>query len=229
MEKEGTGFLTSVYSKPTFTGKYIRWNSFSPKRRKISLIKTLVHMAVMTCSKTKLGSELDNIKQLLIENGYPEDILLACLKEKLASFSSEKLFGPEKCPVYLKLPKIGNDSSKFEKQINKAITCCFYTVKTRVVYTTRVMLPSAKNDRTPTTQKSCVVYEYSCRCEARYVGHTTQRLADRIKQHVPTSIRKKSNTLREQLPCMCKGSNAKMKCDSAIGQHFIKNPECAKP
>ena len=29
------------------------------------------------------------------------------------------------------------------------------------------------------------------RCEARYVGRTTQRLADRIKQHVPTSIRKK--------------------------------------
>ena len=35
VEKEGTGFLTSVYRKPTFTGQYIRWNSFSPKSRKI--------------------------------------------------------------------------------------------------------------------------------------------------------------------------------------------------
>ena len=40
VEKEGTGFLTSIYRKPTFTGQYIRWNSFSPKTRKISLIKT---------------------------------------------------------------------------------------------------------------------------------------------------------------------------------------------
>ena len=40
MEKEGTGFLTSVYRKPTFTGQYIRLNSFSPKARKISPIKT---------------------------------------------------------------------------------------------------------------------------------------------------------------------------------------------
>ena len=94
--------------------------------------------------------------------------------------------------------------------------------------TTRVMLPSAKKDSVPTTQKSCVVYEFSCRCEARYVGRTTQRLADRIKQHVPTSIRMKNTTTREQPPRMCKNSISKMKSDSAIGQHLITNPECAK-
>ena len=90
------------------------------------------------------------------------------------------------------------------------------------------MLPSAKKDSVPTTQKSCVVYEFSCRCEARYVGCTAQRLADRIKQHVPTSIRKKNTTIREQPPRMCKNSNSIMKSDSAIGQHLIENPECAK-
>ena len=119
-------------------------------------------------------------------------------------------------------------SSKFDNQINKAITSCFYAVKPRAVYNTRVMLPSAKKDSVPTTQKSCVVYEFSCRCETRYVGRTTQRLADRIKQHVPTSIRTKNTITREQPPRMCKNSNSKMKSDSAIGQHLITNPECAK-
>ena len=52
VEKEGTRFLTSIYRKPTFTGQYIHWNSFSSKTRKISLIKTLVHRALMICSKT---------------------------------------------------------------------------------------------------------------------------------------------------------------------------------
>ena len=212
MEKEGTGFLTCNYRKPIFTGQYIRWNSFSPKQRKNNLIKTLVHKAFIICSKTKLGSKPDKIKQLFIENGYLEDVLLACFKKKLANFSSQKQFGPEKCAVYLKLPWIRNLSSNFEKQINKAITSCFYTVKPRVVHTIRVTLPSAKNDRVPITQKSRVVYEFLCRCEARYVGRTTQRLADRIKQHFPTSIRKKTNTLREQPPRMCKGSNPKIKC-----------------
>ena len=90
------------------------------------------------------------------------------------------------------------------------------------------MLPSAKKDSVPATLKSCVVYEFSCRYEARYVGCTMQRLADRIKQHVPTSIRNKSNVAREQPPRMCKNNNPKMNCDSAIGQHLSKNPECPK-
>ena len=115
-----------------------------------------------------------------------------------------------------------------KNQINKAITSCFYAVKPRVVYNTRVMLPSAKKDSVPTTQKCCVVYEFSCQCEARYVGSTTQRLADRIQQHVPTSIRKKRSSVREQPPRMCKNISSKINCESAIGQHLITNPECAK-
>ena len=98
VEKGGTGFLTSIYRKPTFTGQYIRWNSFSPKARKINLIKTLVNRALIICSKTKLDSKLDTIKQLLIDKGYPEDVLVSCIMEKLANISSEKRFGPKKIP-----------------------------------------------------------------------------------------------------------------------------------
>ena len=48
-----------------------------------------------------------------------------------------------------------------------------------------------------------------------------QRLADRIKQHVPTSIRTKNTTTREQPPRTYKNSNSKMTSDSAIGQHLL--------
>ena len=100
-------------------------------------------------------------------------------------------------------------------------------VKPRVVYNTRVLLPSAKKYCVPTTQESCVVYDFLCRYEARYVGRTTQRLADRIK-HVPTSIRKKSYASREQPLRIRKNNKFKINCESAIGQHLIANPECAK-
>ena len=62
----------------------------------------------MTSSKTKLGRGLGTITQLLIDNGYPEGVLLSCLRDELADISSEKQFDPEKCTVYLKLPQIGN-------------------------------------------------------------------------------------------------------------------------
>ena len=138
-----------------------------------------------------------------------------------------RLIGP-KCDqlgpihiVYLKSPNEKTNSfclHKFENQISKAITSCYYAVKPRVVYNTRVMLPSAKKDCVPTTQKSCVVYEFLCRCEARYVGRTTQRLADRIKQHVPASIRNKSNTVREQPPRMCKKNNSNTTIFGSLGK-----------
>ena len=41
--KETSTFLTTVYRKPTFTGLYIHWGSFYPKKQKINLIKTLTH------------------------------------------------------------------------------------------------------------------------------------------------------------------------------------------
>ena len=103
--------------------------------------------------QTKLGSELDRVKQMQIENGYPDDALISCIKQKLANFEAGKPCGPEKFPVYLNLPWIGNGSLTFENQINKAITSCFYAVKPRDVYNTRVMLPSTKKDSVPTTQK----------------------------------------------------------------------------
>ena len=101
-------------------------------------------------------------------------------------------------------------------------------MKPRVAYNTRVILPSAKTDSVPTTQKSCVVYEFLGGCEAQYARRTTQRLADRIKQHVSTSIRKKSNTIREQPPRICKKENSKIYCKYAIGQNLFTNPECTK-
>ena len=94
----------------------------------------------------------------------------------------------------------------------KAITSCFHGVKPHVVYNIRVMLPSSIKDSVPSTQKRFVVYEYSCQYEARYVGRNTQMLADIITQHVPTSIRKKSSTVREQQPRIRKNINSTSNC-----------------
>ena len=67
-----------------------------------------------------LGSELDAIKRILIENGYTENVISACIRGKVANFVFNKRFGPEKCLVYLKIPWIGGISLKYEKQIKKA-------------------------------------------------------------------------------------------------------------
>ena len=42
VEKCSSKFITSIYRKPTFTGQFIRWNSFSPQKRKTNLILTQI-------------------------------------------------------------------------------------------------------------------------------------------------------------------------------------------
>ena len=60
------------------------------------------------------------------------------------------------------------------------------------------------------------------------VGRTTQRLGDRIKQHVPSNITNKTAPQREQPPRSCRSRNTVKTSDSAIGQHLLDNPDCAK-
>ena len=122
--------------KPTFTGQYLRWNSFSPQKRKINLIGTLVHRAFMICSKSKLDQELGKIHSILLENGYPERVINSAFKRKLQQLNSNPVHTIKKCPVYLHIPWIGNVSMKFEKQITSAVKRCFFSVEPRVIFNT---------------------------------------------------------------------------------------------
>ena len=136
-ERRDSEFSTSVYRKPTFTGQYLRWNSFSLHKRKINLIFTLVHRAFMICSKGKIDPELDRILSILLENGYPENLIKSTTKRKFQQLNSNPVHTVKKCSVYLHIPWIGNVSMKFEKQITSAVKRCFFSVEPRVVFTTR--------------------------------------------------------------------------------------------
>ena len=103
------------------------------------------------------------------------------------------------------------------------------------MYSTRRALPSIQKDCVPlgehfhpTNQKSSVIFEFTCQCDSGYVGRTTQRLGDRIKQHVPSNIRNKTAPQREQPPRSCRSRNTVKTSDSAIGQHLLDNPDWEK-
>ena len=76
-------------------------------------------------------------------------------------------FGPEKCPVYLRLPRLGSVSTRFEKQVKSAVKQCFSAVEPRVVYSTNELLSATNKDVLPALQKSIVIYQFSCHCGSR--------------------------------------------------------------
>ena len=107
------GFLTAIYRKPTSTGFYIRWDSFFPPKWKINLIKTLTHRALMICSKSKFDDDFRFISDTLCENCFPERIVRSVLGIKIYDCNRIKPDIVQKCPVYLRLPWLGEVSDGF--------------------------------------------------------------------------------------------------------------------
>ena len=65
--------------------------------------------------------------------------------------------------------------------------------------------------------------------DSRYVGRTSQRLEERIKQHVPKSITNPHTSAnRQSLSRSCKNNIRPQQFhESAIGQHLLDNAQCA--
>ena len=205
--------------RPVYTGNpLLRWESFGPLKRKISLISTLVHRALMISTKRRLNGEIERIKKILLNNDYSKNVINAQITKKSAQFSSFKRFVPQQCRVYLRVPWIGKPSTNLEKEVITAVESCYGSVSTRLVVTSKRILPVARKDVLPTTQKRFVIYEYKCHCDSRYVGRTSQRLQNRIKQHVLQWLRQQLTRPRRSQPHRsCKRNDTKSDCGSATG------------
>ena len=77
----------------------------------------------MICTKRRLNGEIERIKKILLDNGYAKNIINTQITKKIAQYSTLKRFGPEKCPVYLRVPwigpSIGKPSTNVEKSQNR--------------------------------------------------------------------------------------------------------------
>ena len=118
---------------------------------------------------------------------------------------------------------------KFEKQITSAVKRCFFSFEPRVFFNTRQLLPAIKKDVLPSHHHSNVIYQFVCHCDSRYVGRTSQRLEERIKQHVPRSIANPpASPNRQSLSRSCKvNTRPQQFYKSVIGQYLLDNAQCA--
>ena len=242
VEKKDDYFTTSIFRKKTFTGLYQRWDAFSPEQVKINLIHMLVHRAVSICTKSMLEEELGKIREILLNNGYPSDIVDKNIRLKLSKYGEAQQFTPKKCPVYLKLPYLGDKAKLYADHVRKAVKKTFNAVTLRTVFSTKSIFPASRKDVLPIHQNSNVIYKFTCKhCDCAYIGRTTQRLGDRIAQHIPKAFRqvKKNNdhlsskssssyNLRKRKPVSYVYCNLPTYVDSAVGIHLLENPACAQ-
>ena len=187
----------------------------------------MIDRALKIRFKSKLKEENNRIKEILLNNGYPEDFVLKQIYKKITQFSRPKQFGPDKCPVYLRVTYTGKAALTLERNLRIAVENCYGSVALRIVFVSRQMLPASRKDVLTAIQKNSVIYEYKCHCDSRYVGRTAQRFQGRIKQHVPKWLRQHTASQRVQPNRACKRKQPTPECDSAIGQHSLENDQCA--
>ena len=92
--------MTFMYVKKTFTGLYTKWDSFTPCKYKINLIRTLTyHCYQIFSSCSLLQSALDDLRKLLLQDGYPQGIINCHVNDVLGTKPKQM-----RCPVRM-VPK----------------------------------------------------------------------------------------------------------------------------
>ena len=222
--KKDSGFVTSLYRKPNFTGLYTPWDSFSRTQYKINLVCCLTNRILRICSQSVVQKELDTLRTILERNGYPGHVL----DKWVTQDPPQRRVGPRPCPLTLRVPWLGRKTERLIKRANDAVRLAYPAGEVRAVYSTNRAFRLPK-EGLPTHKQSNLIYSFECRqCESRYVGQTQQRFGERIKQHVPRHIldsARESTEKRRGRPPK-KRENPAEDYPSAIACHLAANKEC---
>ena len=88
IKKKNNKFSTSVFKKPTSSDDYINFKGCCPEQYKIGVIKTLLHRAYhLSSDYFLLHNEINGIKQALINNHFPIQLIDRTIKNFLINLS----------------------------------------------------------------------------------------------------------------------------------------------
>lgn len=212
------GYLTSVYRKPTFTGLFTNYNSFTPLLYRLSVFKCLIYRAFKLCSNWSLfHDEITHLKSILLRNAYPLWILDRIVKRSIDNFLNYRVqFGPRKERIYVGLPFLGKSTDNLRRAI-KQIAKQFLPQKEIITYFKpgkRISNFFQIKDGTPFDLQSHIVYEYTCAiCHYSYIGQTTRHIRHRVAEHAGvshltgTAVKNKVHSSIRDHCSQCMGSN----------------------
>lgn len=176
----------SVYRKSTWNGQYVHFESFVPLKQKRNLVRCLTKRAERICTEDTLKDELEFIRNIFIQNGYPMRFVEKhmCLKQR----SNITTVG--KKPVYVSLPFKGDvHAERLTRRLTKAVQTTYFAANLVLSFHSVPIVKLRLKDRLPNCDASFCIYSFECSCRASYIGRTTRRLSERISEHHPAWLR----------------------------------------
>ena len=190
---------SSVYRKPTNSGACLDYNSFGPDVYKRSVILSYVNRAYRLSSSWKeFDAEINEIKQILINNNYPNALVDSVIQKYLKRKMKQPImlqFQSTRNINYFFKSQWSSAAKTEEKRLNVIISEHVKgrveesQVKLRVYYQSKKLVNMLKHQtKRQISDEHHVVYQYqyphsSCN-GANYIGFTTCTLMQRCQQHV---------------------------------------------
>ena len=173
-------FSTSIYRKKTFTGLYTHWDSFTPRKYKINLIRTLTYRCLRICSSPcLLQSALDDRKRYSSRNGYPRGIFTYNMDDVVNKHRNKPkdITTVPKKEIFIVLPNLGIQSKIVTQQLKSCIYKFYGCFNLEIIFRSRIKSFFPYKDRLNRSLRSKVVYKASCwDCDDCYIGKTKRRL-----------------------------------------------------
>ena len=191
-------FVKSIYLKKSFTGLYTKWDSFTPRKYKINLIRTLTYRCYRICSSASLlQSALGDLRKLLLQNVYPQGIITYNVNDVLNRNRNKPKnavpMAPKKAEdIIILLSYLGLQSNQISKRLKSCVYNFYSFVNLKIIFQNDCRIKSffPYKDRLNRSQKSKVIYKASCcDCNDFYIGKTKRRLHDRKTEHFKALVK----------------------------------------
>ena len=112
-----SSFSTSINRKKTFTGLYTKWDSFTPRKYKINLVRTFAYRCIRIRSSPRLLQfALDDLKRNLLLNSYPMGTVKYQMNDVIERHQNkpkDPVQTVKKKEVLIVLPFLGHHSKHF--------------------------------------------------------------------------------------------------------------------
>jgi len=181
------GFGFDWYRKPTFSGRFLNFNSNHPMAQKRGTILSLVDRAFLLSDFRFHTRNLTFIINILLDNDYLLSFIFDTVNQRIKNLirnrhTTHRVLadndGTNESVSWLTVPFIPFHTEKFKHFNKNDIRVSFRSFNKLNKYI------KVQKDICPYISKSNVVYRISCGdCDASYVGQTSRRLKTRIAEH----------------------------------------------
>lgn len=166
---------TSNYTKPTNTGQYTQYDSFTPWRLKMARIKSLYTHSKNLCSNEALFKKyLEHLRQLMSWNGLPRRVRSSILNRLSTNLSPKPYVKPvdDTKTICISLPCMGKQGESITDKLLRNLKRCFKTaVRFKASYNvqkvssfclTKDKIPSRQNKPMYNHLHNCNQYHEIC-------------------------------------------------------------------